>query len=102
LFIRIFISHAKMLFCLMPTLVYKSVLIVAVICVLLVFLAPTIDLPDSTLRANQNANRIMICMALLAIELFFAAVMALFRAERENLISRLSAPTNLLLCTFLC
>ncbi|MBZ5491286.1 MAG: hypothetical protein LAO76_10180 [Acidobacteriia bacterium] len=86
----------------MLTVVYKSVLIVAVVCVLLVFLAPTIDLPESALRANQNANKVMICMTLLAVELFFAVGMLLFRVGRENPISRFSPQMNPLFCTFLC
>lgn len=82
--------------------VYKSALVVAVVCVLLVFLAPTIDLPETALRAKQNAHHVMICITLLTIQFLFAIVLILFRSERENPLSRFSAHTNPLLCTFLC
>jgi type VI protein secretion system component VasK len=86
----------------MLNLVYKSALMVAVVCVLVVFLAPTIDLPETALRAKQNAHNVMICITLLAIQFLFAIALILFRLERENPISRFSAQTNPLLCTFLC
>jgi NADH:ubiquinone oxidoreductase subunit 6 (subunit J) len=86
----------------MVNLAYKSVLLVAVVCVLVVFVAPTIDLPETALRAKQNAHNVMICITLLAIQFLFVIVLILFRSERENPISRFSARTNPLLCTFLC
>jgi len=82
--------------------VYKSALVVAVVCVLVVFVAPTIDLPETALRAKQNAHNVMICITLLTIQFLFAIVLILFRLERENPSSRFSAQTNPLLCTFLC
>lgn len=82
--------------------VYKSALVVVVVCVLVVFVAPTIDLPETALRAKQNAHNVMICITLLAIQFLFAIVLILFRLERENPLSRFSARTNPLLCTFLC
>jgi type VI protein secretion system component VasK len=84
----------------MQSLVYKSVLMATVLCVLIVFVAPTIDLPETALRAKQNAHNVMICITLLTIHFLF--VLILFRWERKNPISRFSAQTNLLLCTFLC
>jgi hypothetical protein len=86
----------------MQNLVHKSVLLAAVVCVLLVFLAPTIDLPETALRANQNAQKVMSCITLLSVALLFAVVLMLFRVERENPLSMFSARTSLLLCTLLC
>ena len=86
----------------MLNLVYKSALVVVVVCVLVVFVAPTIDLPETALRAKQNAHNVMICITLLAIQILFAIALILFQLERENPISRFSARTNPLLCTFLC
>lgn len=82
--------------------VYKSALIIVVVCVLVVFLAPTIDLPETALRAQQNAQNVIICITLLMVQFLFAIVLILFRLEREDSISRFSANTNPLLCTFLC
>ncbi|HEY1527968.1 MAG TPA: hypothetical protein VGH51_17180 [Candidatus Angelobacter sp.] len=86
----------------MQRLVHKSVLLATIVCVLLVFLAPTIDLPETALRANQNAQKVMICITLLNIELLFAVVLMLFRVECENPLSMFSARTSSLLCTLLC
>lgn len=90
----------------MLNVIHKSALVVAItcviVCVLLVFLAPAIDLPETALRANQNAQTVMICITLLNVELFFAVVLLLFRLERENRLSMFSARTSSLLCTLLC
>jgi len=86
----------------MQSLVHKSVLMATVLCVLIVFVAPTIDLPETALRAKQNAHNVMMCITLLTLHFLFAIVLILFRLERENPISRFSAQTNPLLCTFLC
>jgi hypothetical protein len=84
----------------------KSALVVATVCViacvLVVFLAPTIDLPETALRANQNAQKVMICITLLSVALLFVVVLMLFRVERENPLSMFNARTSLLLCTLLC
>jgi hypothetical protein len=86
----------------MPGLVHKWLLLAVVVSVLAVFLAPTIDLPETALRASQNAQRVMICIAILAIDFLFARAFLCFRFEPENLLSMFNAPTSPLLCTFLC
>jgi hypothetical protein len=87
---------------LMQSLVYKLVLLLAILCVVVVFLAPSVDLPETALRAQQYANNVMICITLLSVYFFFALARVFFLRAQANSISKFTAEANPLLCMFLC
>jgi hypothetical protein len=86
----------------MQSRVYKLVLLLAILCVVVVFLAPSVDLPETALRAQQYANNVMICITLLSVYFFFALTPVFFLRAQANSISMFTAEANPLLCMFLC
>ena len=91
----------------MPIWLHKSVVVALTLaCVLAVFMAPTIDLPDSALRAKQIACNLMACIALVRLLAPFLLLLVLF-AEPEIMDPRIMVPqpgakSAPVLCTFLC
>src|ERR1051326_9601984 len=53
---------------------HKWVFAIGLLAVLVVFIAPSVDLPDTALRAQQNAQCIMLAITLLRAAVLFAAV----------------------------
>ena len=91
----------------MPKWLHKSVVVVLTLaCVLAVFMAPTIDLPDSAMRAKQIACNLMACIAIVRILVPFLLLLVLF-AEPEIMVPRIMVPqpgakSAPVLCSFLC
>jgi hypothetical protein len=86
----------------MPIWFHKSVVVALTLaCVLAVFVAPTIDLPDSALRAKQIACNLMACIALARLLAPLLLVLVLF-PEPETLVPQSGAKSAPVLCTFLC
>jgi hypothetical protein len=86
----------------MPSSIYKPALVLAILCVLAVFLAPTVDLPETALRAKQIAVVIfaaLACMAVLSIVPL--TPLSLFHMSGMTPASMASDHASLL-CTFLC
>ncbi|HZU31839.1 MAG TPA: hypothetical protein VFB79_12035 [Candidatus Angelobacter sp.] len=83
----------------MPGLLKKLALLVAITTVLVVFIAPSVDLPDTTLAAKQNAQIVMLCITLLVIA-FSLELMLLFRRWTGK--ADLFLPVNNLIQPFLC
>jgi hypothetical protein len=80
---------------------HKWVFAIGLLAVLVVFIAPSVDLPATALRAQQNAQCIMLGITLLQVVLF--AVVLLFH-ERDSHGTSMRHVLRLhpLLCTFLC
>lgn len=76
-------------------------LFLTIICVLAVLIAPSVDLPDTALRASQYAALVMFCMTLAIVTLLLAMAL-LFRSQvKERPSGRISLALHPLLCTFL-
>lgn len=70
--------------------------------VLVVFIAPSVDLPATALRAQQNAQCIMLGITLLRTAILFAIVLFFHGRDNLNTSMRLIPRLHPLLCTFLC
>jgi len=83
--------------------VYRFALILVVICVLVILIAPDIDLPDTTgLRANHGAH-VVISSIDVVVTPFVLVMVALFTFHERRIIStRFDDPSHSSLCTFLC
>jgi hypothetical protein len=80
--------------------VHKWVFVIGLLAVLAVFIAPSVDLPATALRAQQIAQCIMLGITLLQAILF---ALILFFHGRDSLIPpRPILRLHPLLCTFLC
>lgn len=82
--------------------IYILALVLTILCVLAVFLAPTVDLPETALRAKQIAGVILAgigCSAVVALVLLVPVSLI-----RETVVvnSRPACDNASLLCTFLC
>ena len=82
--------------------IYRVALVLVVLCVLVILIAPEIDLPDSTgLRADHGAH-FVISNIDFVVTLFVLVVMAAFTfREREAISTRFDDPSHSSLCTFL-
>jgi hypothetical protein len=81
---------------------HRWVFAIGLVTVLVVFIAPSVDLPATMLSAQQNAQCIMLGITLLRAVILFAVV--LFFHERDNCgtSTRFVLRLHPLLCTFLC
>jgi lipoprotein signal peptidase len=81
---------------------HRLVFAIGLLAVLVVFIAPSVDLPATALSAQQNAQCIMFGITLLRAAILFA--MVLFFHERGNLDISARSVLRLhpLLCSFLC
>jgi hypothetical protein len=85
---------------LMPRTLSQWILICALLCLVIVLIAPSVDLPDAGLRSLQAAQAILACLAMIAVFLLLAS-----DAERCPLVhpSQYSQARGVaLLCVFLC
>jgi hypothetical protein len=73
MFLRIFFS--------MPDCVHKWVFVIGLLAVLVVFIAPSVDLPATALRAQQIAQCIMLGITLLQAAILFAVVLLSHRCD---------------------
>jgi hypothetical protein len=80
----------------------KLLLLITVVCVLVVFIAPSVDLPDSALRAWQYAHHVMLALAFLAVMLLLAIILDLCWREEELPAARPILCLRPWLCSFLC
>lgn len=80
--------------------IYRIALLLVVVCVLVVLIAPDVDLPDSPpLRANHGAQVLISSLNLVAVLLLLIFALT---SMREKFITRFNSPTHSSLCTFLC
>jgi cytochrome bd-type quinol oxidase subunit 2 len=81
----------------------KLLLVITVLCVVVVLIAPSVDLPDTTLRAWQHAVNVMLALALLAVILLLCvnALNSSWRQEGPPA-ARPILSVHPWLCTFLC
>ena len=81
----------------------KLLLLITVICVLVVFIAPSVDLPDTTLRAWQHAANVMLALAVLAVMLLLRLnKLSLCWSQEEVPVARPALSLRPWLCIFLC
>lgn len=76
--------------------------IVAITCVLVVFIAPTVDLPDTTLGAQQNAHLLMLCITMMAVASFLVFALKLCWREKTDIPIHAGETIQSRLCVFLC
>ncbi|HKV91480.1 MAG TPA: hypothetical protein VJW20_02910 [Candidatus Angelobacter sp.] len=79
----------------------QVVLFLTIICVLVVLVAPSVDLPDTALRASQYAALVMFCMTLAIVSLLLAMALFCGSQAKERPSGRISLALHPLLCTFL-
>jgi len=79
----------------------QIVLFLTIICVLVVLIAPSVDLPDTALRASQYAALVMFCIGLAFVTLLLAMGLLFHPYEKERPAGRIPLPLHPLLCTFL-
>lgn len=82
--------------------VHKWVFAIGLLAVLVVFIAPSVDLPDTALRAQQNAQYIMLGIILLKAAILFAVVLFFHACDSHDRSTRPILRLHPLLCTFLC
>jgi hypothetical protein len=81
----------------------KLLLLITIVCVLVVFIAPSVDLPDSTLRAWQYAHNVMLSLVFLTVALLLSISLDLcWRWREEQLAPARPMPSLPWLCSFLC
>ncbi|HZD96486.1 MAG TPA: hypothetical protein VE133_19650 [Candidatus Sulfotelmatobacter sp.] len=78
----------------------KSFFLLILGCVLLVFIAPSVDLPDTVL-SNQQGLYCVLCVILVEAAIF-TSMTSVFQHEKEELVPRSTPRLYPLLCTFLC
>jgi hypothetical protein len=81
--------------------VRKLLLLVTICCVVVVLIAPSVDLPDTSLRALQNANNVMLSLVLLVVTLVLTMILSLGWRHTEAPAPRLALALPPWLCTFL-
>jgi type VI protein secretion system component VasK len=81
---------------------HKWVFAIGLLAVLVVFIAPSVDLPDTSLRAQQNAQCIMLGITLLSAALLFSVVRFFHERGSHSTSMRPVLRLHPLLCTFLC
>lgn len=81
---------------------HKWVFAIGLLAVLVVFIAPSVDLPDTALRAQQNAQCIMWGITLLRAAVLFAVVLFFRKRDSHGTSMRHVLRLHPLLCTFLC
>jgi hypothetical protein len=75
---------------------------VAITCVLVVFIAPAVDLPDTTLGAKHNAQLVMLCITLLAVASFLVFALKLRWRKKIDIPIQAGESIHSRLCIFLC
>lgn len=85
-----------------PWILKSLLVIVTVTCVLVVFVAPTIDLPYSALRASQIAHNLMACIAFVNLLSTLTLILPFFFAGPGFLVPHSDQKSAPVLCTFLC
>lgn len=81
---------------------HKWVFAVGLLAVLVVFIAPSVDLPATALRAQQNAQCIMLAITLLSVALLFSVVLFFHERGSHGTSMRPVLRLHPLLCTFIC
>ncbi len=81
---------------------HKWVFVIGLLALLAVFIAPSVDLPATALRAQQIAQCIMLGLTLLQAAILFALVLFFQGCESLDTSTRPSLRLHPLLCTFLC
>lgn len=81
---------------------HKLLFLVILGAVLLVFVAPSVDLPDTVLDTQQSLYYVVICITLLISLHFLTVSMVLCRCEREIPALRHLRALSPLLCIFRC
>lgn len=86
----------------MRRLIYRLTLVLVILCVLAVFLAPTVDLPETALRAKQIA---VVILAGITCAVVVALVLLVSVSPLRETVAMSAPPASdntSLLCTFLC
>jgi len=81
---------------------HKWVFAIGLLAVLVVFIAPSVDLPDTALCAQQNAQWIMLAITLLRTAVLLAVVLFFHKRERHSTSMEPILRLHPLLCSFLC
>jgi len=84
--------------------IYRMALLAVVICVLIVLIAPEVDLPDSTeMRANHGVHVVLNSIGFaVTLPLLIVMVFSSFFQKTEYIRTRFDAPSRSSLCTFRC
>ncbi|HEY6252520.1 MAG TPA: hypothetical protein VI685_21405 [Candidatus Angelobacter sp.] len=83
--------------------IYRVALVLVVVCVLVVLIAPDVDLPDSTTLRAYHGVHVVLSSIDLTFTLLLLALIAFFSfKDRNNSTTRFDSHTRSLLCTFLC
>lgn len=80
----------------------KLLLLITLVCILVVFIAPSVDLPDSTLRAWHYAHNVMLSLGFLIVALLLTMVLDLCWRKEELPAARSMLYLRPWLCSFLC
>ena len=80
----------------------QILLLVTIACVVVVFVAPSVDLPDITLAAWQNADSSLFGLALLIVTFVLTIMLSLGWQEFAYFPARATIPRRPWLCIFLC
>lgn len=86
----------------MRRLIYRLALVLVILCVLAVFLAPTVDLPETALRAKQIAVVILAGIACTAVVALILLLPVSLSRETIVINTQPASDNASLLCTFLC
>lgn len=82
--------------------IYRIALVLIVASVLVVLIAPDIDLPDSTaLRADHGVHTLMSSF-IFVVTLLLLVLITFSLEQRRKINTRFNSPTHSSLCSFLC
>ena len=86
----------------MTSLIHKLTVVLTIVSVVVVFIAPDIDLPETTLRAKQIVCPVFAAIACVSVGSFFAAAPLLWLQKREPLVVHRNVDNESFSRTFLC
>ncbi|HSM86828.1 MAG TPA: hypothetical protein VLT16_11775 [Candidatus Limnocylindrales bacterium] len=81
---------------------YKSAAALLILCVLVICIAPNVDLPKTTLRGEQIAQLLAHCVLVLSAALALTQFLIFIFRRRESLTFPHRLHSLSLLCAFLC
>ena len=94
--------YRRVLIFFMLSCAHRWVFAIGLLAVLVVFIAPSVDLPATVLSAQQNAQCIMLGITLLRVMILFAVVLFFHQRDNPGTSTRSVLRLHPLLCTFLC
>jgi hypothetical protein len=81
---------------------YRLLLLVTILAIAVVLIAPSVDLPDTTLNGIQNAANLLLALVLVNGILSRTIMLQLGWREKDSPCARLAVSLRPWLCVFLC